>query len=102
METVVKTLKLTNGDEIIAEVVSETMSGDLVLKNPIQVVMAEQNTTAFFPYIVSADETQEFELRKDLILVSAETHKDVRNTFLKMHGYPEEPEIIMPSQKIIH
>lgn len=101
MTTNVKTLKMTNGDELVVEVVKENLNGDLVIKNPIQVVMAEGNTTAFFPYIISADETQEFDIKKDLIFVCADTQKDIRQAFLKMHGYQEEPEIFMPSNKII-
>jgi hypothetical protein len=95
----VKLIRFVNGEEIIAEVLSDTTN--LVIKNPVRVVVMptksdpKMPTVGFAPWADFSDD-KEFTLDKHHVLVIMNPITEFRNQYNGMFG-----GIVAPSSKLI-
>lgn len=100
MATNLRLIRLISGEELMAEVLSETTT-DIKLKNPIRVVIVPSKTSAttptvgFAPWIEFSDE-KEFTIHKAHVIVTMKPVQEFVNQYNSMFG-----GIVAPSSKLI-
>lgn len=82
----VKTFKLANGDEVIAEVV-RSENGNTVVTKPVAIIVKpDQNGNprlALVPFLFSADDTKEMEINETQIVLKATPTKETVDAYLR-------------------
>lgn len=74
-------LKLRNGEEIVAKYVSDAGGGDVTVSKPFSLVMAPNGLT-FQPYMLSADFEQPFTFKSDDILMMMKSSKQTNDQYI--------------------
>jgi len=93
-------IRLISGEELMAEVLSETTT-DITIKNPIRVVIVPSKTSAatptvgFAPWIEFSDE-KEFTIHKAHVIVTPKPVQEFINQYNTMFG-----GIVAPTSKLI-
>ena len=93
----IKAFKLGSGEELVAEIVSET-DAEVVFKNPLGVVMQRSEkgpVLGFIPWMQAADGP--FTVSKDKIVVLVEVAQEVKNGYNSIFG----AGIVVPPQQLI-
>ena len=93
-------LKMINGDELMAEVVLDSLS-ELTIKNPVRVVVMPSKanpqtpTVGFAPWAEFSDEKQ-FTIHKAHVIVAMKPVQEFVNQYNSMFG-----GIVSPSSKLL-
>jgi beta-lactam-binding protein with PASTA domain len=100
MASNVALLKLTNGDEVIGEIISTSIA-QTTIKNPVRVVVVPSKTDARTPTVGFApwaefSEEKEFAIDKSHIIVIMKPIQEFINQYNSMFG-----GIVAPSSKLI-
>lgn len=94
-------LKLTNGDEIIAESISPT-SSKITIRRPLALraqMTPEGPTLGFFPWAIMLQDSEEINIDKRHVICSYMPTDDVANNYIKsVTGI----ELVAPSSKILY
>jgi hypothetical protein len=93
----VKAFKLVNGEELVAEIVTETET-TIEFKNPLACVMqrGEQGPMlGFMPWMQAADGP--FTINRDKIITIAEVAQEVKNGYNQIFG----AGIVVPPKQLI-
>ena len=94
----VKLFRITTGEEVVAELVSET-DDTITLKNGL-VVLPTNNGVGFAPWATTIDpEEPEITLLKQHVVYNVKVQEDVRQKYNQMFGSklvtPEEKKLIL-------
>ena len=97
----VKILKLLNGDELLAEVFVNEVVGELMIKNPVRIVVMPNKVDPKTPNVGFApwaefSEDKTFELDKAHILAIINPIKEFVNQYNTMFG-----GLVVPSSNLI-
>lgn len=95
----IRTLKLTTGEEIVAEVV-EQFPDSLDIKNPVRIApQMTQNgpVLGFVPWVQSANSDKPLSLHREYIVVMLDTAEEVKNGYNQVFG----AGIVVPPKQLI-
>lgn len=76
----VKLIRLMSGEEILAKVIEETLTGGIVLKQPLIILPAGQGRLALVPWLPYG-ETENMTLPDKVIAFTIEPQKELLNEY---------------------
>ena len=92
----IATFKLSNGDELVAKVVSKSPSGDFVINKPHSVIPSQQGV-GLYPSLITADPDSNLAIDHNHIMMCAPTVPEIEAHYIKM----TTGVVVAPKQSII-
>lgn len=92
----VATFKLSNGDELVARVVSKSLDGDFVINKPHSVIPSQQGV-GLYPSLITADPESNLAIGHNHIMMCAPTVPEIEAHYIKM----TTGVVVAPKQSII-
>jgi hypothetical protein len=90
----IKIVKLVSGEEIIASV-TETLEGNVILKDPVTLGMVERNQIGFIGYMPYADLKDGITLRADRIMFTVPADPKLETEYQAMFN-----KVIVPKKSL--